>query len=187
MKWVPDSYLDLILEQVKNSDGESICSQQPLTYFNAAHPQLHELSTAYTLGEVVRPPTHNGYVYECVQGGTTGSSEPGWGTVQDQEFGDGSVIWKTHENYSLAHTAIDGASITIENGDADGRKITVPQVMGVVTHATGTVSHCALIEDDTQTLHLVTDAVTTIPEDNDVVEGRTTIFFEFQVVVRDPQ
>ena len=186
-KWVPDQYLELILNEIKKSNGESICSNQPLTYYNAAHPSMHTLSTAYVVGDCVRPPTHNGFIYECVQSGTSGGTEPGWGVLQNQEFVDGTVTWKTHENYTLAFTTINLSLVSIEDALPDGKKIVVPQKIGVVTHASGTTKTCALIEVGAKKLHLVTDAETTLPEDDEVVSGRTTIFNELEVVVRDPQ
>ncbi len=186
-KWVPDSYLELILDEISKSDEQAICNAQPTTFFNAVWPDLWTSSTAYALGDVVHPPTINGFVYECVTAGTSGATEPGWGTTQDAVFADGTVTWKTHENYTLANTPMVPADFTISDGDVDGRKLTVGQKMGVVTHDAGTVTHTALIELASQSLHFVTTAQTTLGGDNDVDEGRSTIFFEYDVTVRDPQ
>ena len=52
--------------------------------------------TATTLGTVVRPPIHNGYVYELKTGAAAGTSEPtaGWGTVPGELSTDGgSNVW----------------------------------------------------------------------------------------------
>lgn len=186
-KWVPDNYLDLILNEVKKSDEESICNAQPTTYFNAVWPDLWIQETSYIIGDLIHPPTQNDFIYECVIAGDSGAVEPGWGTVQDQEFTDGTVTWKTHENYSLANEALLLGDYTIADGDIDGRKMTVAQKMGVVTHTGGTVTHTALIEHATKILHFVTTAQTTLGGDNDVEAGRSTIFFAFDITVRDPQ
>lgn len=186
-KWVPDSYLELILNEIKKSDEEAICNAQPTTYFNAVWPDLWLQSTSYNVGDLVHPPTQNGFIYECVVAGDSGATEPGWGTTQDQTFVDGTVTWKTHENYALANETLTPGDFTISDGDIDGRKLTVAEKMGAVTHTAGTVTHTALIEHATKTLHFVTTAQTTLGGNNDVEAGRSTIFFEFDIIVRDPQ
>lgn len=186
-KWISDSHIDLILNEIKESNREVMCSNLPATFFNAVWPDLWIQDTAYVIGDLVHPPSFLGYIYECTADGTSGSTEPGWGNVQDQTFFDGTVSWKTHANYSLASQVLDPADIVLGDGDIDGRKITIAQKIGVVTHAAGTVTNAALIDTVEKVLHYVTDAETTIAGDNDVESGRTTIFFEFDIVIRDPQ
>jgi hypothetical protein len=186
-KWIPDSYLELILDEIKKSDEEAICNAQPSTFFNAVWPDLWLATTAYVVGDVIHPPTVNGFVYECVTAGTSDATEPGWGTTQDAVFADGTVSWKTHENYSLANTPLVPADFTVADGDVDGRKLIVAQKMGAVTHDSGDVTHTALIELATKTLHFVTTAQTTLGGSNYVDSGRSTIFFEFDITIRDPQ
>jgi len=186
-KWVPDAYLELILDEILKSDEQAICNAQPTTFFNAVWPDLWLSNSTYVVGDVVHPPTVNGFVYECVVGGTAGATEPGWGTAQDQVFADNTVTWKTHENYTLANSPMVPADYTIADGDVDGRKLIVAQKMGVVTHDEGDVTHTALLELATKTLHFVSTAQTTLGGDNHVDAGRSTIFFEYDVTVRDPQ
>ena len=185
-KWLSDSHLDLILNEIKKSDGESVCSVQPTTYFNAIRPPVHVLSTSYSVGQCVRPPSNNGKVYECTQAGISGSVEPGWGTTQGQQVNDGSVIWITHNNYSLAYTDLLPEDWTLSDNGSNGRKLTVAQKNSVITHASGTVTHTAFVEHATKKLHLVTTAETTIAADDNVESGRTTIFFGIEITVEDP-
>lgn len=186
-KWISDAHIDLILDEIAKSDEETVCSSQPLTYFHAIWPELWIQETSYEIGDLIRPPTDNGFVYECINAGTSGVLEPGWGITEGQTFNDGSIIWTTYENYSLANQPLGVGEIVKSDGDIDGRKITIPQKIGVVTHRSGVVTHTALIEHATRTLHAVTEAETTLSGDNDVESGRTTIFFEYEITIRDPQ
>jgi hypothetical protein len=45
-----------------------------------------------TLGTILRPTTHNGYVYECTTAGT-GSAEPTWGTTVGGITTDGTTVF----------------------------------------------------------------------------------------------
>jgi len=56
----------------------------------------------YDLTDFVIPSTPNGYVYKCVQAGTTGGPEPAWGTVVDGDTTDNTVIWRAYENTILS-------------------------------------------------------------------------------------
>jgi hypothetical protein len=191
-RWIPQEYQDYVLDRIAESDEQCVCSAQPVTYWNACRGVLWTADTAFALGDVVYPPTPNGKVYECITAGTTGSSEPAWGTTQDDEFTDGTAEWRTHDNYALANASLSSgdfvkANATEGSDGADGRKLTVAQKIGVVTHTTGTVSHTAFILSTDHSIRAVTTASTTLSGDNDVESGRTTIFFEMKFVVPDPQ
>jgi hypothetical protein len=186
-KWLNATTTDLRLTEIAKSDGESICNAQPATYFQACHPVMWIQSTAYVIGDLRRPPTINGYIYECTAGGTSGTVEPGWGVVQDGTFTDGTVTWKTHVNYSLAYSPLDPSDKVIgASSDPVGRKLSIGQKVGVVTHRAGAVSHTALIENGVKKLHAVTTAETTLAVNDDVEAGRTTIFFAFDLIEKIP-
>lgn len=186
-KWIHPTTEDLRLNEIAKSDGESICSAQPADYFQACHPEMWVQETAWSLGDLVRPPTINGYIYECTVEGSSGSAEPGWGTVPGGTFSDGTVTWKTHVNYSLAYSdLLPGDKVIADSADPVGRKLTIGQKIGVVTHRAGTVTHTALVEHATKKLHLVSTAETTLGVNDDVESGRTTIFFAFSIIERKP-
>jgi len=185
-RWIPQDLQDYILNDIAACDGQVMTTQQPGTYFNAVRPPLWLQSHVYIAGDIVHPPTENEKVYECTVGGTSGSSEPAWGTVQDATFSDGTVTWKVHNNYSLAsRTLVSGDKEISDDVGTGGRKLVIAEKMGVVSHAAGIVSHVALINSVTKALRYVSTAQTTLGS-NEIESGRTTIFYALTIIVADP-
>jgi len=75
-------------------------------------------STAYSLGNFVRPTSENGYHYECTTAGTSGTSQPTWPTTPGQTVNDGTVVWtcRKYAGNSLVYGALS-TSKTIGSGD----------------------------------------------------------------------
>lgn len=179
-KMIPNTTLDLALDQVALADIETVCSTQPTTFYEACHPDMWIAETAYIVGDETRSPTDNNMVYECTVPGTSGASEPAWSEVQDDTFTDGTVTWKAHTNYSLATIALDAGDKVIADG-ASGRTLTFAEITGIVSHRAGTITHTAFINSTDKTIELITTATTTAPADDDIIAGRTTIFHTVNV------
>ena len=175
-KYIPNTTYDLALNQLNNVDHATVCSTQPTTYYNAIWADMWVADTAYDVGDEVRSPTDNDMVYECTVAGTSGSSEPAWGEVQDATFADGTATWKTHDNYSLAKCEYQPSDKTIQDRAGGGREIVFAEKSGIVSHRAGTVTHTAYYDSVNKTLEYVTTTTTTAPADDDIISGRTTIF-----------
>lgn len=59
-------------------------------------------STAYTLGNLVRPATVNGYVYKCTTAGTTAATAPTFPTIPGSTVTDGTVVWTCQAGHNRA-------------------------------------------------------------------------------------
>jgi hypothetical protein len=80
-------------------------------------------STAYALGDVVRPATGNGYVYQAVVAGTSGASIPTYPTVIGQTVTDGGVTWACVGRGVLLIDAADPSWTTVNPGTLAGAYI----------------------------------------------------------------
>jgi hypothetical protein len=52
-------------------------------------------TTAYAVGDIVRPATPNGFVYICAVAGTSTGAPPTFSTTMGRETADGTVVWST--------------------------------------------------------------------------------------------
>lgn len=62
-------------------------------------------TTAYSVGQIVRPSVGNGFLYMCVAAGTSGGSTPTFGTVQGETTADGaSLVWLNIGSVGIKYT-----------------------------------------------------------------------------------
>ncbi len=88
--------------------GIPLLWNETTTAFNVlAAPADWVASTAYSLGDVVKPTTRDGNEYVCTVAGTTGGSEPTFSLTAGSETLDATVEWTARKAY-----AADGASST---------------------------------------------------------------------------
>lgn len=52
-------------------------------------------STAYTVGDAVKPAVANGFIYVVTTAGTSGGTAPTWSTTEGTAVADGSIVWDT--------------------------------------------------------------------------------------------
>lgn len=65
-------------------------------------------TTAYAVGDVVRPSTGNGFLYRCAVAGTSAGSPPTFGTVLGRETADNTVIWENVGSGIIQMTCANG-------------------------------------------------------------------------------
>lgn len=67
-------------------------------------------TTAYVVGDVVRPASANGFIYRCVVAGTSAGSPPTFSTVMGQVTADNTVTWETYGIAIVVFTAANNPS-----------------------------------------------------------------------------
>jgi len=181
-KWANDSVMDAALNQVATSDKMTACAGTPTTYYEAVDPPVWAASTAYALGDVVRPTTRNSFAYECTTAGTSGATEPTWPTTAGTTVTDGTVVWTARTNRALTeNAAMVGSDFTISNGVTSGRRVTIAQKTSINVHTSGTADHVALVDDGTRSLIYVTTATAQA-----LTAGNTVTFPAWDVEIADP-
>lgn len=108
-QYVSDLTNELSTASGYTSGGATVTGSFALTVANS-WASTAATSTAYTVGQVRRPGTGNGYLYRCVVAGTSGGSAPTWPTVVGTTVADGSVTWL---NIGSAVVVLDLADATL--------------------------------------------------------------------------
>lgn len=85
-------------------------------------------STAYSVGDLVKPTTENGYIYRCTSAGTSDSSEPSWPDPSGSDdwgdtVADNTVTWEawsynTSEDEITAGNGYTAGGQTLNNVSA---------------------------------------------------------------------
>lgn len=72
-------------------------------------------STAYVVGDIVRPTVNNGYFYKCSTAGTSHTSEPTWGTTVagTTSEGGGTCVWTCYNQGDLPVRQVKRQGFTI--------------------------------------------------------------------------
>jgi hypothetical protein len=162
-KYSNDENMNAYLDNIKdNADELVLCSAIPITYYEGCDPPAWIESTVHTIGDVVRPATRAGKVYECTTGGTSKSgAEPAWDTTPGQTTVDNTVTWTCRINYAQVSVAITSANFTGPvNGDADGRKLTVNAQNDQDIFVTDDAIYCALLDGTNKVVLFVTSTTT---------------------------
>lgn len=74
--------------------GGATLASKTVTFTAAASWSVQRAnSTAYTVGDIVRPTSSNGFVYQCVVAGTSAGSAPTYPVVIGTTVTDGGVTW----------------------------------------------------------------------------------------------
>ena len=92
-------------------------------------------STAYTLGQFVRPATGNGFVYQAVAAGTSGGSVPTYPTTIGGTVSDGGVTW----------ACVGSSLLVLDCADLSWSSSTISATGLVVYDSTGTSSTSVLL------------------------------------------
>lgn len=96
-------------------------------------------STAYALGDVVRPATGNGFLYRATTAGTTAGSIPTYPTVLGQTVVDGGVTWTCYGLAITVFTAANAPSWTLTTG------VTTIRYLVLADRTTGVASTSPLV------------------------------------------
>ncbi len=166
-----DDYVNDLTNELAASGGYSTggvtLGSKTVTYTAANSFTARANSTAYTVGQIMRPATGNGFLYRCVAAGTSAASPPSF-TSPTPALGanvtDGGVTWDT----------VGSGIIVLDAADASWSTATFTGVRyGVISDRTpGTAA--------TQPLLGLIDFVT----DRDAGGGAFTITFDAQGILQ---
>ncbi len=87
-------------------------------------PAAWAASTAYTVGQMISPPSANGHFYQCTVAGTSGATAPSSWPTDGSTFTDGGVTWQDMGTQtSLGTTALtfdSSGNLTSPTGNVSG-------------------------------------------------------------------
>lgn len=88
-----DVSADQLVATGYTSGGVTLANKVATTVVANSFTRQRANSTAYLLGDTVRPATGNGFLFQCVVAGTSGGSIPTYNTTVGGTTTDGSVTW----------------------------------------------------------------------------------------------
>jgi hypothetical protein len=105
-------------------------------------------STAYTVGQVRRPTTGNGFLYRAITAGTSAASEPTWPTTKGDTVTDSGTKWA---NIGASITLFDAADPTWASSSITARAGVVYKSRGGAATADELVAFLDFVSDVTST------------------------------------
>ncbi len=138
--------LDAPLDVVAASNQQSVCSAQPLTFFEGVDADARIDLAAVAVDDVLRPVVRNGFCYQVTTEGVTGAAPPVYPVTPGDTVADGSAVLTCRVNYVLAAVAMAGGDFVKSAGSVSGRRVTMAQKQAVPITASGTGNHVALVD-----------------------------------------
>ena len=177
--WIPSEWYDDILDKIAVATQQSVCSQKPTNFYEAYWPNsIWTKNTQYAIGDLITSPTANNFLYECISAGTSGSTEPGFATNATATFTDGTVTWKTHNNYSIVSTPM-GPSDFIKTEIEHGKQLQVKEKVGILIYKSGPIAYTALLDVANKKMLHITKATSVLG--TPLEKGNLTVFYTYNI------
>lgn len=117
--------------------GGATLGSKFITYHGANSSSAWVSATPVTLGQICRPVISNNHIYVCTTSGTTGGTEPIWGTVSGGNTTDGStVVWRELGN----NVTLYGGATSVAWPNS-----TIPNAVAVIIYASTGVDSTSVV------------------------------------------
>lgn len=177
--WIPSDWYDDILDKIAVATQQSVCSQKPADFYEAYWPNaIWTKNTTYTTGTLITAPTATNFLYECITAGTSGGTEPGFAQNKGSTFTDGTVTWKTHNNYSIVSTPMESTDFIKESLE-NGKQLRVVEKVGILIYKSGPIGYTALLDVANKKLLHVTKATSVLG--TPLEKGNLTVFYTYNI------
>jgi hypothetical protein len=98
IEYAADSNAPVKIPKPHDPDSEQFYTMVYRAPVWVADTIYREKAGSSEVGDIVSPLSANGFYYECVSGGVSGSAEPAFETARNELIIDGGVIWKAVPN-----------------------------------------------------------------------------------------